>query len=355
MRLTNRFGTQPVTFASAWVGLQGQGAGLVRGSNRKLSFACKETVTVAAGQEVLSDPLSLEFLPFQHLAVSLHVTGSSGAATQHRLGRQISYAAGVAAGNLAADESASGFDTTHNVTYFVNSVEAVAPDSTGAVVTFGDSITDGFVSTGGLATNADPAIDGADSSYPDRLARRIAAEGFGARFSVVNAGISGNRLLSDAMPGFPQFGPSGLSRLSADVIARAGVSDVILLIGTNDLGMAPPATADQVIAGLQQAVARLKAAKLNVLLATQTPSFGPVVPGGHGSPTAVAFRNQINAWVRSQTVADGVVDFHAALRDPANADALNPIYDSGDRLHPNSASHEAMARAINLSLLRGPR
>lgn len=353
IRLSNRFGTQPINFANVSIGLQGAGASLMAGSLREVTFNCASKVTLAPGQELVSDPVGRSFQAFENLGISLHMEGSTGAANRHALGLQTSYVAAPAAGDQTGVEAGDAFTTTTTFVYFLQSIEVVAAREASAIVAFGDSITDGTVSTGGVTISPDLSIVDRNQRYPDFLARRLNTSGLGDRFSILNAGIAGNRLLSDAFVGFPRFGPSGLSRADADVIAQAGVSDVIVMLGGNDLGLAPPATADEVIAGLQQLIDRLHAAGLNVIVGTQTPAFGVIIPGGHGLPYAVLFRNQTNDWIRNESNADGVVDFHALLRDPANPDALNPLFDSGDHLHPNVAGYEAMANFIDLGLFRG--
>lgn len=182
-------------------------------------------------------------------------------------------------------------------------------------------------------------IDG----WPDDLERRLLAAH--RPLSVVNAGIGGNRILLNGARGggAPQYGPSGLSRLKADTIGLPGVTDAIVLEGTNDLGIAPEASATQVIRGLREMVNRLHAAGLRVLLGTITPSTG------HGSPSA---RRQINAWIRTSHLADGVIDFDAAVRDPSNPSRIRPAYDAGDHLHFNPAGYQAMANAIPVRQLR---
>jgi len=199
-----------------------------------------------------------------------------------------------------------------------------------------DSITDGF---------AGPV--GANGRYPDLLARRLAAAG--ARLAVQNEGISGNRVLAEGL--IPEFGPKLLDRLDLDAIDQSGASIAILVEGTNDLGLPPMATADAVIAGLQTAVDQLHAAGFRVILGTQTPSQGGMA---YGSPAAIAARNAINDWIRTGGAADGVVDFHTALSDPLDPDALRPEFDSGDHLHPNAAGYQAMADAVELPLLADP-
>lgn len=151
----------------------------------------------------------------------------------------------------------------------------------------------------------------------------------------------------------PAFGPALLGRLEQDAIDQAGAGIVLLMVGTNDIGLTPQPTAAEMIAGLESAVERLHLAGLRVLLGTQTPSKG-MAGFLHGNPETIAMRNAINDWIRTSGVADGVVDFHAALRDPEDPDRLRPEFDSGDRLHPSAAGYQAMADAVDLRLLADP-
>ena len=355
IQISNRFGTQPVTFSSVYIGKHAGAGSLLAGSNHRLTFDCADSVTLAAGEERLSDPISFTFDSFEELAVSMHVDGASGGSNEHRRGLQTSYVAPSEAGDVTNETDGSVFSETTTASFFVNRIDVVAADNVGVIVAFGDSFTDGIVTTGGSTLTPDPAIIDQNLRYPDMLARRLIAAGLGNRFSVLNMGIGGNRLVSDAMPGFPAFGMSGLNRLASDVIDMPGVTDVLLELGGNDLGLAPPATSDQVIAGLQTAIERLQAADINVILVTQLPCSGVVTLGGHGTPTAVAFRNEINQWSRNESAADVLLDWHPIVGDPANPDALAPEFDSGDRLHPNVAGYQALADVIDLNAFRGPR
>ena len=254
VRLSNRFGRQPVTFDAGWIARRASGATLVPHSSRRLRFAGHRTVTIPAGAEVVSDPVTFRFGPFKDLAISVHVQGASGPATEHALALQTSYASPPGSGDHSADQGGSAFTVESTRRTYVTDVEVKAPRRVGAVVALGDSITDG---TGPRDVS---------QRYTDFLARRLAAARRGRpRLSVLNAGLGGTGLLNDAF----LFGPSALHRLDADVIGQAGASAVIVLDGTNDLS--GPSNVDDVIAALRTIVDRLHDAGLSVLLGTQIP------------------------------------------------------------------------------------
>ena len=214
----------------------------------------------------------------------------------------------------------------------------------GTLVAFGDSITDG----------ARSGID-ANRRWPDMLAERLAARG-GPAIGVVNAGISGNRLLRD-VPG-SAYGPAALTRLDRDVLAVPGTRWVVVLIGVNDIGHSGDsartdraATAEQVIGGLGQIAARARSHGLAIYCGTLTPFEGAAL-AGYYSPRGEAKRQAINSWIRTAGSCDATIDFDAALRDPARPTRLRPGFDSGDHLHPNAAGYAAMAAAVDPDLFR---
>jgi lysophospholipase L1-like esterase len=222
-----------------------------------------------------------------------------------------------------------------------------------AIVAFGDSITDGS------ATRTS-----ANHRWPDHLARRLRAAGKG-HLGVVNAGISGNRLLYDAKPPTGaddetfvlRYGEAGVRRFERDVAAQPGVRYVVVLLGTNDIGqpgrVAPASeevTAAQIIEGHRRLIAAAREHDLTVYGATITP-FEDDTLGFH-NPEREGTRQAVNAWIRTGGEYDGVLDFDAALRDPARPGRMLPRYDSGDGLHPNDAGMQALADAVPLSLFR---
>lgn len=187
-----------------------------------------------------------------------------------------------------------------------------------------------------------------DVRYPDFLQRRLSATGI--PLVTANAGISGNRLLR---PGFvPQFGPSAISRIVRDGANVPGATNAIVLIGINDLGQPPAPTVAQMKQGYTTLINALHTKNIRVLLGTIMPSGNAILDGPLTAPGLEQMRQQINAWIRTQHVSDGIVDFDKALRSPTNPRVLNPAYSSGDNLHPNPRGYRAMADAVPLRALR---
>ncbi|WP_235498212.1 GDSL-type esterase/lipase family protein [Frankia sp. R43] len=345
IHLSNRFGTTPVTFGRVTVGVQTNGA--AARDIVPLTFQNSTSVTIPAGQDVVSDPAALTFTAFESLAVSLYVPGIYIAPTKHWNANATSYYSLSLSGDLSQRESGGSYLGRTGAWLFVNGVDVVAPAQTSAVVAFGDSITDGFVGATALSIPADASVADKNGRYPDRLQRRLDAGGI--PISVVNAGIGGNQLLTDGQP--LQTGPSGLARFDVDAQALAGAAGVLALEGINDLGLGG-ATADELITGYTQLIDRAHAAGLKIWLGTITPASNALVDGTLLAPDSEQHRQTINTWIRTQTLADGFVDFDAALRDPANPSVLRSAYASVDNLHPNLAGYQAMADAVNLELLR---
>jgi lysophospholipase L1-like esterase len=352
VRLTNTFGTRPVTFGRAVVALQASGATVVPGTNRALTFGGRRSVTVPAGEEVRSDPVHLKLADEDsqrsNLAISLYLPGASGPMTWHAAAFTTSYLSNPNAGNHAADVTDTAFPHSTTSWFFVSGVE-VRRSHAATVVAFGDSITDGFFST----------LNGNDR-WPDVLQRRL-PRGRADRpvLSVVNEGIGGNMVTRvGRLPGgcTPCDGPPALDRLDRDVLGQPGVRAVILLEGINDLG-GGGATAAQVINGMREIIRRVHARGVKIIGATLTPARGTAF-GLYGTPETDAKRRVINNFIRNSGMFDGVADFAAVTEDPANPGHYLPAYDTnstvggpGDHLHPNRAGFLAMGGAVHLAQL----
>jgi lysophospholipase L1-like esterase len=316
-------------------------------------FRGKRNVRIPRGEEVRSDPVRLSYSAFERLAVSLYARRITGGVTQHFTAAQRSFFTPAGAGDLGAEESGATFTQSTTSRFFVTGIDVRTPKRVAAIATFGDSLTDGLQAPPVPFRRA--GID-EDARYPDFLARRLLAQSQ-PRYSVLNAGISGNRILTG---GQYIFGRRALSRYRADVGRLSGATDVIVLEGINDFGAIPSATAKDVINGLRRLVRRLQRLRprssgrkrFNVLVGTLLPAHN--APAfGDGSALANARRELVNRYIRTSGIGDGVVDFDAALRDPANPSRLNPPYDSGDHLHPSSAGYEAMADVVPIERLQG--
>jgi len=349
IHVSNQFGDQPLKIDAASIAKQRAGAAVRAKTIRRVKFDGRRSVTIPAGKRVLSDPVKLHFKALQQLAVSTDVdAASTGLVTEHAVGRQTSYLSSPGSGSHALDQSGSAFGATTTVRYLLTGVDTRAKRSVGAVATFGDSISDGFEGSNSPLVENPEGID-LDGRYPDFLARRLLQRRGPQQLTVLNTGISGNRILEDGL--VPPFGPSGLSRLERDVVRLSGVETVIVLEGINDIGQTP-ASASEVIGGLKREVKALKESGMRVLLGTLTPAGGTILPS-YGGAEANAVRVAVNDWIRGQHLAAGVVDFDRALRDPSDPGRLAPAFDSSDHLHPSMAGYKAMAGAVRLRKLIG--
>ena len=231
---------------------------------------------------------------------------------------------------------------------YVDGVDVEAPTATAAIVAFGDSITDGFVASDPFSLPVSLAVANKNGRYPDDLQRRLIAAG--VPFSVANEGISSNRMVSDGEPLL--LGLSGVQRFRQDVLDVPGVRGVLVLEGINDLGIPPAVTTPaELIAGYQQLIAMAHAAGIKIWLGTIMPASNAVIDGTLLAPKSERYREQVNAWIRTQHLADGVVDFDAALRDPSDPAILNPVYAGPDNLHPNLLGYQVMANTVSLAML----
>ena len=345
IHLTNRFGLTPVTFGRVSVGIRAAAAG-VR-DPQPVRFGGKTSITVPVGGDAVSDPVPLRFNAFTPLAVSVYVPGSAGPPTKHWNANATSYYATARSGDLTTRADERGFGATTGSWLYVSGLDVAASGPVRAVVAFGDSITDGFVGSTPLSVPADRTVADTDGRYPDRLQHIL--DRAGIPISVVNAGIGSNRVLSSGEP--LMLGPSGLERFDRDALDQAGVAGVLLQEGINDLGLLPRPDADQMIAGYQQLIARAHARGVKIWLGTLLPAANALIDGLALAPNSEATRQRINAWIRTQHLADGVVDFDAALRDPADPAVLRAADSSADHLHPGPRGYQAMADAVDPSML----
>jgi lysophospholipase L1-like esterase len=339
VHLSNRFGSAPLHLTSVHIArpVSSDSPKIVATTDQALTFSGAPGVTIPAGADYISDPIAFSAAQLSDLAITLHIDLPPPTQTGHPGSRATSY---LAHGDLvsAADlPQAEKFDHW----FFIAAVDVLAPAAAAAVVTLGDSITDGHAAT----TNG-------NDRWPDALARRLQADPATKMLGVLNQGIGGNRLLLD------QTGPNALARFDHDVLVQGGVRYLIVLEGINDLGMltrdgeVPQAQHEALVRGIiaayEQIIARAHTHGIKVLGGTITPDGGFTYY--HPGPQNEADRQAVNKWIRVPGHFDAVIDFDKAMRDPQHPDRLLPVYDSGDHIHPSPAGYRAMAKAVPLSL-----
>jgi enterochelin esterase-like enzyme/lysophospholipase L1-like esterase len=335
IRLVNALEKPTIRVGAAHIALRQAGAAIVPASDRVLTFGGRPSTVVPPGAVVLSDPVDLNVPPLTDLAVSLYLPEATGLPTIHPDGMHTAY---VAAGNSTAQAALADSATT-TAYLWLSGVDVLAPASAGAIVAFGDSITDGVAAT----------LD-SDRAWPSLLAAKLSSDGASPPLAVVNLGLSGNRLLRHG------FGVSALARFDRDVLGQAGVRWMTLMLGINDItfpavpGMPPTeaVTADDIIWGLRQIVERAQAHGIKVAGVTILPVGGVSTYTDGGE----AIRQAVNQWIRTGGAYDAVLDFDAVVRDPADPKRLRREYDPGDHVHPNDAGNAAMAAAIDVTVFR---
>jgi lysophospholipase L1-like esterase len=336
VELTNQFGTTPLRIGSAHVALSA-GAGKVQGdTDHALTFNHQPSVSIPAGSYVLSDPVPMAVSDFADLAISVYVPQQTVTApTCHQYALSTTY---MVSGDATAQAELADAKTMPSTCFLQSVIVRNADRHAAAVVTLGDSITDGAHST----------LD-ANHRYPDYLAERLHAEHRTSHLAVLNAGISGGRVLYDG------HGPSALERFDRDVLAQPGVRYVIYLEGINDIGQVTRATspendltADELIFAATQLVERAHLHGVKVIGATLTPFGAKILPDRPGWSRIRPIIEQYNNWVRTSGVFDAVVDFNKATADPQNPQTLLPAFDSGDHVHPSDAGYKAMADSVDL-------
>jgi lysophospholipase L1-like esterase len=340
--LSNVYGAGPVRVGAASIAVRsgtGPSTETVPGRRRPLTFDGSTEVVIAPGRTVTSDYADLIVEHGADLVISLYLPDATPAGTISPRSKQTNLV--VNGDATALDRPAAGRRITRYLWLSGVSVRTVRNAS--AIVALGDSITCGTETT-----------DNSNHRWPDLLSARLRAGAEPRARGVLNAGLSGNRLLfgyedpTGRAHEKALIGAATLRRFDRDVLAHPGVRYVVTLIGVNDLANAPDLTAAQLIAGHRQLIARARGAGLAVYGGTLLP-FGGASHRYNNAPNR-AKRQELNDWIRGSGEYDAVIDFDAALRDPAAVNRMQARYDSGDGLHPNDAGTAALAMAVPLEL-----
>ncbi|HEY5755574.1 MAG TPA: GDSL-type esterase/lipase family protein [Steroidobacter sp.] len=337
IKLSNEYGVGALIVGAAHVAVQSTGASIVTGTDKTLTFRGQESVVIPQGATVFSDPVNFTAQSNARLAISLYFPQNTGFVTYHENGTQTAYTS--TPGNFSDAVDLPVQDDTSVSKYVLTFVEVLSQRRVDGLAIFGDSVSEGSTT-----------ILNANHRVSDVLSRWYNLPYGPGRLAVLNQSTGCGRLLFDFC------GPNGLSRFDREVINATGVNQVVIALGLVDI-IYPTAfgvpeelvTADQIIAGLKQLIRRARQGGLRVYGATIPPN-GSTPFGGVYTPENEAKRLAVNRWIRTSRQYDGVADYDLALRDPHDPDQLLADYDSGDGIHPNDAGHEAMARAIALSL-----
>lgn len=336
--VNNRYGQHPVRLDAVRVAPSIRDARIDATRDQTVTFGGAQSIVIPPEASLTSDPVALAVKQGDHLAISIRLVEAPAIHCFHWDGRRTGYI--LPGDQLSAASPTVGATTERRLFLGSVLVEAVSPR--GVVVAFGDSITDGASATLDL-----------EMRWPDFLADRAAREGI----AVVNAGISGARLLSDGM------GANALARLDQDVLRQPGVRTIILLLGINDIAWPgtpfspddPPMTFERMVAGYRTLIAHAHAANLRVIGGTLPPFAGalPDTPMADTYYTAEKdqLRMRVNEWIRHGGAFDATIDFDHLLEDPRRPGHLLPRYDGGDHLHPGDEGNRAMADAIDLKRL----
>jgi lysophospholipase L1-like esterase len=326
IQISNQFGEQPLHIEDVHIALSGSTTSIVAGSDHPLRFSGQSSVVIAPGSFVLSDAVFMKIPALTHLAISFYLASQVGSITFHSSAHQTSY---TAPGDVSVQADLHGAKQVDGI-YFLTHVDIRGSHLRGAIVTLGASITEGYAASDNIANR-----------WTDVLAQRLAQAG--VNIGVLNAGISGNRLLTEGA------GPDAVDRFERDVLHQPGVRWVIFSDDPiNDLGSTRPApSAAALISATHQLIVKAHSRHIQFFCSTLTPYQG----ANYWRPEDEAARELFNVYVRnSKNGCDGVIDQDAATHDPARPTWYLPAYDSGDHLHPNDAGHKAIASAVNLSL-----
>ena len=335
VRFSNIFGKRPLVIGAAHIALPDQKAGSVKPhTNRQLTFDKNTAITLKPGEEIWSDPVNFSVAQLTNLAVSIYLPETFTPDQFHPTALKTSYVFSQP-GDQTSTTNLDPLATTTSMLFFIDNLQVKFKDRKSApkvLVTLGDSITDGAVSDIDTETN-----------WPGYLAKRIAQEKKPNQISVINMGIGSNRFCAT-----DGAGPSGLTRIKKDILARANVKWVILLEGINDISY-EHISAEKLIDCYKTAISELRANKIKIYQSPLLPVKGSV----KDTPENEATRTQVNQWIRNTPAKDGgpdaVIDFESAVWDPNDHAQILPAFTT-DKVHPNSAGYISMAKAIDLDL-----
>ena len=360
VRFSNHFGATPLAIREAWAGrpVASSTARLVPGSQVRVTFAGRRTVTIPAGGQTWSDPIDITVESGGQVALSVYapqapITSKNFFAYAYAApgmyislpGNHAREASGRSFPALAIDDTDYPLQSVgyHPGQVWWTDVITGRSDSRGTVVVVGDSVSDGWMAYGPPGQR-----------WTDVLATRLNALPRDKRLSVTNAAVSGNTVSDQQNPYEKDSaccGQPAVVRLWRDALSIPGVRAIILLEGTNDIGggpFAPPSPPEQVISAMEDIVARAHARGIPVI-------GGTLIPMGKEPGTVQeTSRRAVNEWIRTSGTFDAVIDFDRMVRDPKATWQIYPAWQAppfnGNYYHPNAMGHAIMGQEIPLGM-----
>ncbi|MEU3350298.1 GDSL-type esterase/lipase family protein [Streptomyces sp. NPDC037389] len=326
IHLVNTFSQEPVAIGHATIAHRAKG-GAASGQPVSLTFGGGHQSTVLEpGGSVYSDPIAFAVKADEELLVSIHLPQPVATAPFHEHTLTTSYTSTPGdATDRSAETGEGSFRPDFPYWAFLDGIDVMAPNSGGTTVLLGDSQTSGGHTT-----------PNTNRRWPDAYGRALQARD--KPMGVVNAGISGNSLLSD----HPDYGQSALNRFDRDVLAQPNVKSVILYEGINDISNGASAT--DLIDGIHRLAARARTAGIDFTAAT-IPPFRGYRPY---SAAKEQVRRQVNEYIRTTRDIDSYVDFDQATRDPLDPTRLYAAYYNrgDDRLHFGDNGSQVLSDAV---------
>lgn len=332
VRLTfdNYCGTDSITISKTTV--------LVDGVFYDVTFDGREAVTIPAGENAVSDPVSCNVEAQSTLNVSFYLGDFTQMRSMVFTKGPLSIGSYAIGDHTKTEEFDIDISRNTHYFYFLSNVSVLTDKQNRTIVCYGDSIT--------------------AQDWPDYLSLRCREEGYN-HTAVIRRATSGSRILRQySCITYESYGLMGDNRFhheiptdGADtVLIQQGINDIIHPVGVDVNPFRPMSdlpTVQQLIEGMKKYIAQARSFGYKVYVGTLIPIGG----WRTYAPFREEMRNQFNDWIRTTDLIDGCVDFDKALADPDNPSWFLPEYDSGDHLHPSAAGYRAMAEAVQKEII----
>ena len=305
---------------------------------KTVTFSNNESVVINKGEYLYSDHIKLSIKSSDKIAVSIYLGDYTDMHSAIKITGPISkfqFTVGDFSLNPAFDPALS--DVT-DVVYFLEDIDVLSKAENKAAIIFGDSIS--------------------AQSWPEWLILRLIDEKRDD-ISVVRRAVSGSRVLREYKNlSLIRYAHAGIKRFEDDICSVCGADRVFVFHGINDIihpcegesfrPISDLPTAKELVDGYKQYIETAHKHGLKIYIATITPFMGC----GEQVVDREDLRQEVNEWIKTNTIADGYIDFSSAISDPLTGDKLLKKYDSGDHLHPSLEGGKALALSVPYEYLK---